>query len=425
MVGATVPATMEHTLCNALVDTGVTRSCLSEEYFQQLLLPGLKPVHKLQVRTASGSSLCPTGTVTCDFKLGKQPFSFEFIVCRGLSRPCILGLDFLRKYKIRIGWSLNGKFQLDLHQQVLVESVKVYMSGPTLQTRQCITIPSRSLMVLNAKATIEKHMEGGLYKVVPNILLSDEYPELVLIPTIHNVEITETQCIAYILLNLSEEEIFLRKGEILRCLEKEDITVEEITTETMFQSENMELTKSKYEILSEKTFITSPADVDTHRKVKLQDAEVLDKYKEEFGKLCEEYNDIFSKDSSDIGKTPLITMEIETGDSPPVCQRPYNLPLKHIDWVQKELDTLEKAGVITRSVSPWASPIVIVPKRTALGEPPKKRLCVDYRVINSLLPKVNKAHSKAKGILTLVPLPKIDEIYARLKGSKVYSGFDA
>ena len=98
--------------------------------------------------------------------------------------------------------------------------------------------------------------------------------------------------------------------------------------------------------------------------------------------------------------------------------------MNHIDWVQTELDTLEKAGVIIRSVSPWASPIVIVPKRTALEEPPKKRLCVDYRVINSLLPKVNKAHSKAKGVLTLVPLPKIDEIYTRLKGSEVYSGFD-
>ena len=195
--------------------------------------------------------------------------------------------------------------------------------------------------------------------------------------------------------------------------------------ETMLQSEDMENEKPRCDISSEKKFITSPADVDTHRKVKLQDAEVLDKYKKEFEKLCEEYNDIFSKDSSDIGKTPLITMDIETGDSPPVCQRPYNLPLKHIDWVQKELNTLEKAGVITRSVSPWASPIVIVPKRMAPGEPPKKRLCVDYRVINSLLPKVNKTHSKAKGVLTLVPLPKIDEIYARLKGSKVYSGFDA
>ena len=65
-------------------------------------------------------------------------------------------------------------------------------------------------------------------------------------------------------------------------------------------------------------------------------------------------------------------MEIETGDSPPVCQRPYNLPLKHIDWVQKELNTLEKAGVITRSVLPWASPIVIVPKRMALENLPRK-----------------------------------------------------
>ena len=152
------------------------------------------------------------------------------------------------------------------------------------------------------------------------------------------------------------------KQQDVETLSNRNISVKEITTEPMLQSEGMENETPRCDILLEKKFITSPADVDTHRKVKLQDAEVLDKYKIEFEKLCEEYDDIFSKDSSDIGKTPFITMEIETGDSPPVCQRPYNLPLKHIDWVQKELNTLEKAGVITRSVSPWASPIVIVPK---------------------------------------------------------------
>ena len=158
--------------------------------------------------------------------------------------------------------------------------------------------------------------------------------------------------------------------------------------------------------------------------MQLQDAEVAKKYKQQFKQLCNEFGDIFSKDSTDIGKTPLITMDIDTGDSPPVCQKPYNLPLKHREWVQKELETLEKAGVIVRSISPWARPIVVVPKKTELGEPPRRRLCVDYRVINSLLPKVQKAHLKAKGVLTLVCLPQIDHTYARLRGSKIFSTFD-
>ena len=48
-------------------------------------------------------------------------------------------------------------------------------------------------------------------------------------------------------------------------------------------------------------------------------------------------------------------------------QKPYTLPLKHATWVQKELEILEKAGVIVRSVSPWASPIVVVPKEQPQG----------------------------------------------------------
>ena len=162
--------------------------------------------------------------------------------------------------------------------------------------------------------------------------------------------------------------------------------------------------------------------MNTHRKVNLQDAQVSAKYREQFRQLCKEFEDIFSKDSTDIGKTSLITMDIDTGDSPPA--EALQSTLKHREWVQKELETLERAGVIVRSISPWASPIVIVPKKTEPGEPPRRRLCVDYRVINSLLPEVQKAHSKAKGVLTLVPLPQIDHIYARLRGSKIFSTFD-
>ena len=68
-------------------------------------------------------------------------------------------------------------------------------------------------------------------------------------------------------------------------------------------------------------------------------------------------------------------MDIEAGDSPPVCQKPYSLPLKHVESVQKELEILERAGVIQRSMSPWASPIVIVPKRQN-QENPQEEECV-------------------------------------------------
>ena len=62
---------------------------------------------------------------------------------------------------------------------------------------------------------------------------------------------------------------------------------------------------------TEKKFITSPTYIDIHRKADLQDAEVIDKQQNDFKELCDEYIDIFSTDSSDIGKTPLVEMDIE------------------------------------------------------------------------------------------------------------------
>ena len=77
----------------------------------------------------------------------------------------------------------------------------------------------------------------------------------------------------------------------------------------------------------------------------------------------------------------LVEMEIETGNHPPIALKPYTLLLKHYEWVQKEIETLERAGIIERSIAPWASPVVIVPKKSAPGEPPRRRMCVDYKKI--------------------------------------------
>ena len=57
----------------------------------------------------------------------------------------------------------------------------------------------------------------------------------------------------------------------------------------------------------------------------------------------------------------------------------------------KEIETLECAGVIKKSISPWASPIAVVPKKSAPGEPPHRRMCIDFRKLNDLQPEVHHA----------------------------------
>ena len=50
-------------------------------------------------------------------------------------------------------------------------------------------------------------------------------------------------------------------------------------------------------------------------------------------------------------------------------------------------------------------------------------MCIDYQKINKLQPEVTKADG-GKGCISLILLPKIDELYAKLKGYKVFSDQD-
>ena len=181
--------------------------------------------------------------------------------------------------------------------------------------------------------------------------------------------------------------------------------------------------KTLPEIPPDTAFTCSPVDVPGPHKVQLQDKDITTDIRQKFKELCEEYGEAFSKNNEDIGRTKLVKMDIDTGDSPPVSSRPYTLPLKHYEWVQREIESLECAGVITKSMSKWASPIVVVLKKSAPREPLKRRLCVDFRKVNDLQQEVITA-GKTKGQISIHPLPKIDEMYAKLKGAKVFSTTD-
>ena len=432
---AVIPAKIAKEQCKVLVDTGASRCCIREDYFNKIPGTSLSLLKGVRIRSATGRDLQTLGRAECTFTLGNRDYKMEFIVCRNLRRPAILGLDFLRQNRIGTTWTPTGTFALQRGEEVLVESIEVCFenTNPIITAYRHYTVPSRSIMIVTAKANMQLQDQGRVFEVNATPSFMDKHPSMVTLPVLHKTDQETRENVPYLLINLSMEDEEIEKGEELAEMTVCPYQLNEVETEQTNEEEINNIEEDKIfeqcDMIDDKTevdkkFITSPAQIESQRKVKLQNAPITDEDRNNFKELCNKYTDIFSRSSEDIGHTPLLKMDIDTGDSPPVCQRPYSLPLKHVEWVTKELEILEKAGVISRSVSPWASPIVIVPKKSEPGEPPRRRMCVDYRVLNSLLPPVNKAHSKAKGILSLVPLPKIDEIYAQLKGSKVYSAID-
>ena len=93
--------------------------------------------------------------------------------------------------------------------------------------------------------------------------------------------------------------------------------------------------KTLPEIPPDTAFLSSPSDVPGPCRVQLQDKDITTDIRQKFKELCEEYGEAFSKNNEDIGRTKLVKMDIDTGDSPPVSSRPHTLPLKHYEWVQR------------------------------------------------------------------------------------------
>ena len=270
--------------------------------------------------------------------------------------------------------------------------------------------------------------DTGFLRDFPNIHVACSY--------INNPkESLAPNCIPFAFTNLSMHSQYLDKDKVVGFAQP---TAEDVEVHTLADHDELaemmrgpqnhiphkQQAKYKLPIIPlDNAFLTSPADVPGPRKVDLQDADITPCTRSAFDALCEKYPKVFSKGNEDIGRTQIVTMDIDTGDSPPVSSRPYTLALKHHKWVQEEIEMLERAGIIAKSMSPWASPIVVVPKKSQPGEPPKKRLCIDFRKINDLQQKVIM-EGKSKGCLSLIPLPKIDEMYAKLKGAKFFSTID-
>ena len=118
----------------------------------------------------------------------------------------------------------------------------------------------------------------------------------------------------------------------------------------------------------------------------------------------EEFADILMEE---LGLTGAVEFGIDTGDSPPIAQRPYNSPVMLREGMEEEIQWLLDKGYIRRSSSEWASQILTVRKPNG-----KVRLCIDFKRINA--------------ITRPLPfyMPRIEEVLEAVGKAKVISKLD-
>ena len=120
--------------------------------------------------------------------------------------------------------------------------------------------------------------------------------------------------------------------------------------------------------------------------------------------LLHEYCDVFS------GKpnvTNVATLTIDTSWSWIIRGVPYRIRQRLEEKVNKEIEKILEMGIIRPSTSPWAAPVVTVPKPDGTI-----RLCVHYRKSNHVT-KVD-----------VYPIPLVERMIVKIASAKYISTID-
>ncbi|XP_040182571.1 uncharacterized protein LOC120915831 [Rana temporaria] len=120
--------------------------------------------------------------------------------------------------------------------------------------------------------------------------------------------------------------------------------------------------------------------------------------------LLQEHDGLFSVRP---GYTSAAVHRVETQGETPLRQQLYRIPAAVRTSMWKEIQEMLELGVIEPSQSPWASPVVLVPKRDGTI-----RFCIDYRKLND------------RTITDAYPMPRIDELLDRMASGHFLTTLD-
>ncbi|GJX88368.1 putative reverse transcriptase domain-containing protein [Tanacetum coccineum] len=124
--------------------------------------------------------------------------------------------------------------------------------------------------------------------------------------------------------------------------------------------------------------------------------------------IVRNFLEVFPEELPGLPPTRQVEFQIDlVPGAAPVARAPYRLAPSEMQELSAQLQELSDKGFIRPSSSPWGAPVLFVKKKDG-----SFRMCIDYRELNKLTVK------------NRYPLPRIDDLFDQLQGSRVYSKID-
>ena len=403
----------------ALVDSGSQVTIISETFYKKYLtsVPLEQPSIDLVINGAGGHKVPYLGCVRVSMELPEDIAGTREIIDTiavvspdtpfSTRVPIIVGTNTIRR--------LASAYQLlsgDKEQRTRLRCEMVFACNEAIGNKdgrlasvrlvgKAVTIPAQSVMDLKGSTDLDQLATRDAVLIQEPIV--DALPDGLAVLA-SKVSTDTLSRMRVTVVNSSDVPIKLKKKQVIAdvCMIRAEYAVTHILQQ-MKEDCNPQ-GKETFERAQTETEKTDNHDV-LRSKLKF-DENVDPVWKASFTDKLLMYSDVFAMSEFDIGKTD-VTHDIELMQGPQIRARPRPIPPQDLEDVRHHIQELLDANIIKPSSSPFASPIVLVRKKTG-----QLRLCIDYRAVN------------ARTIRDSYTVPKIEDLLRTLTGAQYFSSMD-
>ncbi|CAF4256571.1 unnamed protein product, partial [Adineta steineri] len=302
--------------------------------------------------------------------------------------PAITPLDFIQKYNLQI----DGGRQLVYFKDAIVKKLpatNLVLKQNEEEEEEVYTLSANELIKIPAYHTSYIQVQSDKKIVNADNEISDfEVTSIQQTPCVANGIIEPQKTMNVQVANLTKRTIFIHPGQKLATMTR----LNKAQVNAIQQTEKMN---------PETRFFDRTAELE----LDLTKTNLTQQQNEQLKKLIQSFSDIFRKQN---GRTKMIRHHVKLiPESKPYNSPPYRYSPAKRQVIEENIQEMKEEGIIKPSKSPWASPVVLAPKKDGTI-----RFCVDYRKLNSITTR------------DAYPIPRIDDTLESLQEAKFLSALD-